>query len=93
MLGRAFAVKESTTGTATFSDAASISFWAKGYVTAMEAKGYIKGSGNSFRPKANITRAEIVTIIDNAVKAYYKDAGTYTETLTAPRLSRSGCKA
>lgn len=79
MLGRAFAVKESTSGTAAFNDASSVSSWAKGYVTAMAAKGYIKGSNNSFRPKANITRAEIVTIIDNAVKAYYKEAGVYTE--------------
>lgn len=86
MLGRAFAVKESTAGTASFNDAAEVSSWAKGYVKAMEAKGYIKGSNNSFRPKANITRAEIVTIIDNAVKAYYKDAGTYTENVNGTAI-------
>ena len=79
MLGRAFAVNESTSGTAKFNDAASISTWAKGFVIGMEAKGYLKGSNNNFQPKTKITRAEIVTIINNIVKAYYIEAGTYSE--------------
>lgn len=78
MLARAFAVKESS-GSAKFNDAASVASWAKGYVVSMEEKGYINGSNNSFQPKAKITRAEIVTIINNTVKAYYTKAGTYTE--------------
>ena len=79
MLGRAFAVNESTEGTVKFNDAASIASWASGYVLAMEGKGYLKGVDNKFLPKTNITRAEIVTIIDNIVKAYYLKAGTYAE--------------
>lgn len=82
MLGRAFAIKENTSGNSQFKDSSSVSSWAKGYVTAMEAKGYLKGSNNCFLPKNKITRAETVTLIDNIVKAYYTKAGTYTDNVT-----------
>ncbi len=78
MLSRAFAVNEATSSKA-FTDTASISAWAKGDVFGMEAKGYISGYNGKFEPKADITRAAAVTIIDNIVKAYYTTAGTYTE--------------
>ncbi|HVI40279.1 MAG TPA: S-layer homology domain-containing protein, partial [Anaerovoracaceae bacterium] len=78
MLSRAFAVKEASSGN-TFADASSISDWAKGAVFGMEAKGYLNGYDGHFEPKADITRAAAVTIIDNIVKAYYTTAGTYTE--------------
>ncbi|MEL7658374.1 MAG: S-layer homology domain-containing protein, partial [Bacillota bacterium] len=78
MLARAFAVKESSGG-AVFNDTASIASWAKGYVVSMAEQEYIKGFNNNFLPKTKITRAEIVTIIDNIVKAYYTKEGTYTE--------------
>lgn len=79
MLARAFAVNASTSTPSSFNDAAAIASWAKGYVTAMESSGYLKGSNHRFLPKNKITRAEIVTIIDNIVKAYYTEAGTYSE--------------
>jgi len=78
MLSRAFTVKEASSGNA-FNDTADISIWAKGAVFGMEAKGYIRGYNGKFEPKADITRAAAVTIIDNIVKAYYSTAGTYTE--------------
>lgn len=78
MLSRAFAVKEAASGKA-FTDTDGIAAWAKGAVFGMEAKGYISGYNGKFEPKANITRAAVVTMIDNIVKAYYTAAGTYTD--------------
>lgn len=79
MLARAFAVKVDDGSTASFNDTASISSWAMDYIAAMKDKGYVKGTNGSFLPKASITRAEVVTLIDNIVKAYYTVAGTYTD--------------
>lgn len=78
MMSRAFAVK-SADNTKGFADAASVSDWAKKAVFGMEAKGYVSGFEGNFNPKANITRAEAVTMINNIVKAYYTTAGTYTD--------------
>lgn len=79
MLARSFAV-DTNNGTDTgFKDAQDISSWAKPLVFGMEAYKYIGGKEDStFNPKANITRAEVVTIVNNAVKGYYTEAGTYT---------------
>lgn len=82
ILGRAFALNENTNGNSTFKDAAMIATWAKGFIIAMEEKGYINGTNNNLRPKTKITRAEIVTLINNIVKAYYTEAGTYKEDVT-----------
>ena len=78
MMSRAFGVAgaDSTKG---FLDATSVSDWAKSAVFGMEAKGYINGYNGNFQPKANISRAAVVTMIDNIVKAYYTASGTYTD--------------
>lgn len=78
MMSRAFAVAEANT-TKSFADASAVSSWAKSAVFGMEAKGYVSGYEGNFNPKSNITRAEVVTMINNIVKAYYTTAGTYTE--------------
>jgi len=78
MMSRAFAVKE-VSSTKAFLDASAVSTWATGAVFGMEAKGYVSGFGGYFNPKATITRAEVVTMINNIVKAYFTTAGTYTE--------------
>lgn len=79
MIGRALGVKESTTAS-TFSDNSAVSSWAAGFISAMQQKGYIQGDGENtqFRPKDNITRAELVKMLDNIVKGFYYEAGTYT---------------
>ena len=78
MMSRAFAVAESGSAMS-FGDASAVSAWAKGAVAGMEAKGYVSGYAGKFDPKANITRAAAVTMINNIVKAYYTKAGTYTD--------------
>lgn len=44
-----------------FTDAAEVSDWAKEYVVANIEKGIIIGSDGLIRPKAVISRAEVVT--------------------------------
>jgi hypothetical protein len=84
MLGRAFGVDDASAGTSTFQDAAAVSSWAAGKVFGMEADKYISGMGNGdFEPQAYVTRAQIVSMIDKAVRAYYDTAGTYTEDAAA----------
>jgi hypothetical protein len=93
MLARAFGMEESTGERTAFQDASSISGWAKGLVFSMEADRYIGGMENgSFAPKADITRAQVVTILDNAVRAYYTRAGAYTENV-APKTAGANCVA
>lgn len=75
MVARAFAFAESNAGVS-YSDADQISDWAIGYVCTMTSEGYMQGSNGAFNPKANLTRAEAVTILDNIVGAIYRTSNT-----------------
>ncbi len=77
MMSRAFAVADGSS--TALLDASAISSWAKDAVSGMEAKSYVSGYQGNFNPKSNITRAEVVTMINNIVKAYYTAKGTYTD--------------
>lgn len=79
MLARAFAVADANGTSSSLTDTQNISSWARPAVFGMEAAGYVRGFEGKFNPKNNITRAEVITIINSAVKAYYTAAGTYTE--------------
>lgn len=62
-----------------FADSAEVSPWADAAVDAMAAGDYVNGyADGTFRPKEQITRAETVTILDNAFAALYSEAGEYT---------------
>ncbi len=50
-----------------FADASKVSSWAKGAVSALVKSGYANGSNGNLNPKANITRAEIVTLLDRMI--------------------------
>lgn len=55
-------------GSAYFSDSSSISSWARGSVNAVVSAGYMSGyPDGSFRPKSQISRAEVVTMLNNAL--------------------------
>lgn len=91
MLARAFGVDENNGSKTSFKDASSISPWAKSFVFGMEEDKYIGGvGGGNFAPKTNITRAQVVTMIDNAVAAYYTTAKTYSENV-APKVVGANC--
>ena len=75
-IARAFGVTAFDTSITQYSDYAQISDWAAESIGAMTANGYVQGDANGFRPQDTITRAEIVTIIDNIVKLYITEPGT-----------------
>ena len=86
MIARAFAVEENARNENPFPDAAQISGWAALLVDGMKSAGYINGDNNgNFNPKAPITRAEVVTILDNIVDAYYNIPGEH-ENVTARNI-------
>lgn len=78
MLGKAFDVTL-VERASTFIDAETIGSWAMPYINAMQDAGYVSGKPDGgFYPMEEITRAEIVTIIDRIVGAYYSKSGEYT---------------
>lgn len=79
ILVNAFSIKANTENDyLKFSDSSQISSWAVSSVNAMAGNGYVNGDQKKrFNPKSNITRAEIVTILDNCIKAIYSKEGIY----------------
>lgn len=80
MLARAFGlqVQNSNAGITQYADYQNISDFATGYVGVMTSSGYIGGyEDGTIRPKDYISRAEFVKIIDNMIKLYITEAGTY----------------
>jgi hypothetical protein len=77
ILARAFGISGGGSASS-FKDASAVSSWATEAVSALSAKGYVKGSDGSFRPKSSITRAEVSTILDNAISSLCSSAGTYS---------------
>lgn len=64
----------------TFADEALISEWARESVEALVANEVMIGKANNMlEPQANVTRAEVVTMLDRLTAQLYNQAGTYTE--------------
>lgn len=62
-----------------FADDSAISDWAEPAVEAMAAAGYVNGyDDGTFRPQGQITRAEVVKIMDNVFADLYQAEGEYT---------------
>ncbi len=86
MIARALGTDEQE-GKTSFPDDSEISSWAKSLVKAFKNKGYINGLLNgNFAPKANITRASVIKIIDNAVTSLIKEPATLSETLNGTTI-------
>lgn len=69
-------------GAVYYSDNSSISGWARGSVNAVTAAGYMSGyPDGTFRPKAQISRAEVVTMLNKAL-------GTTTNTPYVPPVTQ-----
>lgn len=78
MIGRAFDITGETT-TVHYLDAEQVSSYALPYLAEMSARGYITDSSDGyFRPTDAITRAEIVTILDNMIEALVQTNVTYS---------------
>ncbi len=79
MLARALDIVFKDEEAPSFTDADSISEWAAEAVYALADKGYVNGfEDSSFRPQNNMSRAEFVTVVNNAVKGFFNKPGTYT---------------
>jgi uncharacterized repeat protein (TIGR02543 family) len=90
LFARAFDIPEKVDDFNPFKDKNGISSWASGYVSGLHSEGYITGRpGGNFDPKASITRAEVVTILDNIVKAFYNDKGEYSGNMSGNALIRA----
>ena len=68
--------------TANYTDISSVGSWALPSVNAMTNKNYISGYNNILRPNDDITRAEVITIINNIFSSYIYESGTYTEDIS-----------
>lgn len=79
MFGRMLRIDNNPSGEAHFSDMHTVSSWAYGIVSVMGSKGYMRGRTNGmFDPKNNITRAEVIQILENIVNGYYGKSGSYS---------------
>lgn len=78
MIARALDIGDSYTVKSTISDMADISDWARPKVYAMVNNGYVNGVGdNMIKPKDNISRAAIITILNNVIQKYITTPGEY----------------
>jgi hypothetical protein len=78
MIARAFRIEAGDGEKSAFPDADEISAWAAEAVQSFKDAGYIVGgSDGNFNPKKAITRAEIVTVLDNMVGALIMTSGEH----------------
>jgi len=71
ILCRVFKVDTSYSGNTGFKDDSSISSWAKSSVYALSKLGYLNGTPDGkVNPKSNITRAEMITLLNNFADTY-----------------------
>jgi len=78
LFARIFSIEKSGGGKQTGFQDKDLPPWAKEAVSGMEASGYIKGKGSGlYDPQGKLTRAEAVQILDNIVKLYINEPGSY----------------
>ena len=76
MLARALGISEARrAGLSDFPDAADTGDWARGYVAAMLNRGILTGLSGKLAPKAPVTRAQFVTMLDRAIAIYADEDG------------------
>lgn len=81
MIGKAFGVKPYKISYKEFRDSNDISAWAGPFICAMYYYGFVNGTGDGlFQPKNNVTRAQVVTILNNMVDTFVSAPGTYEVT-------------
>ena len=74
----------------TFTDGRTIGEWSRGYIGAALEKGYIRGYANkTFRPKQNISRAEVATMLSNALGTILLEEGAYTHKFLSGNMTIS----
>ena len=75
VLRRAYALEEGDASVLNrFSDASSVSNWAKPELAALVQAGYVQGSGGKLNPKATISRAEFAQVASNMIDSFVTEA-------------------
>ena len=77
LLARAFQVEDGQ-APLPFSDKADVADWALGAVSALTAAGQLQGYSGAFDPEGDVTRASLVTMLDNMVSDLVTQAGDYS---------------
>lgn len=78
LAARAFHMEATGSRTA-FADDAAIAPWAKGAVSVLASRSILQGQPDgTFRPNADLTRAEAVALFDQLLAKLYVQAGEYT---------------
>jgi hypothetical protein len=72
IMSRAFEIAEVSDGAVKFNDDGDVADWARGYVNAMIEADYLHGSDGYLNPGADISRAQVITILDNMYKTGQK---------------------
>lgn len=80
MLARAFSIAEYADGIRIYDDAADIPDWAAGFVGAMAYADYLPFE-DTFQYDQDITRAEIVLILDRLLTEVIQNSGVYTDNI------------
>ena len=76
MLGRNLLMQAQTGENTDFSDSRSMSEWSRGIVGSLVDSGIVKGyTDGTFKPKNNITRGEVASLLANAIGTRYSEAG------------------
>lgn len=77
-IARALKLTDATSTSKTFTDADSVSSWAKGAVYAMINAGYVEGEDGKINPQVDIKRQEFAYILDKVLTTYITKAGEVT---------------
>lgn len=77
MFARALGIapQDSTSGVS----AEDASEWAQGYINALTDKGFVKGTGDGVQPLNNITRAQVMALLDQTITNYIDTNGSSFE--------------
>lgn len=80
MIARAFGISGEADAVLPYGDGAQVASYARGAVAEMSDRGYLTDSWNGdFRPTDPITRAEIVSILNNMIQVLIQEPGVYRE--------------
>lgn len=97
ILGMALKLEPDETAVKAYGDAGSFASWARGFCGAVSKYGYMQGyKDGSFKPEANISRAEVAAILYKLLGDLYSTAGVYgnSQSLTTVQgnvtITRSG---
>ncbi|MBQ3497229.1 MAG: S-layer homology domain-containing protein, partial [Oscillospiraceae bacterium] len=79
MLGRNMMMQEKGGEAMTYADGREFSNWSRGYIETASSLGLVNGyADGTFRARNNVTRAEVATMLSNALGTVLNDGGEYT---------------